>query len=150
MGWEEDYEDKDWGLDDLNEIDPTIKHVDKHIMEERVAPLLQQFHDKFGYGLLSEIPSKTVQFNLDRGYIAAHFTPIDFNSKLKYYTLMYNEDFRIFPDAFQFTLEFTDSFLMFNGQENMSPNTNTVISANNFDSIIEYLLDHWVKNETVR
>jgi len=160
MGWEEDYEEfeNDWDDEELGKLDElediiedmerAILHVDIKLVEEQVCLILDSFFEKFGYSLKPEVENKTFMISYDRGYVAAYFTPVEFNKKSKYYTFVFNPDYKHFPEAYQYSLEFTDAFFDDDGEEEDDANTITIAAANNVQTISDLILRHWITQET--
>lgn len=158
MGWEDNYDEEDYDpLDDLNDLEDydemiyeltrSLIHVDQDAISLQVCLILEKFFETFGYSLRLEIENKTFYRSLEQGYLAAHFTPAKYNRTEKYYTLYFNPNYKSYPDAYQYTLDYTDSFYDDEGEENNDADCDTINEANNIQAVVDTIVKHWKVEE---
>jgi len=147
--WEDfDPEDLDVDFDDLDElVENVVIHANAKLIYPQVTEILEAFYEKFGYSLRSEVESKTFIVSYERGYLAAYFTPVEYNRTEKYYTLVFNPNYKSFAEGWQYSLDFTDSFLDESGAESMEATCETLIYGQNIQTIIDEMINHWKSQE---
>jgi len=160
MGWEDEYEEPEWeeepdeaaqNLEEaLSEITNSIIHVDEKVIYSQIGEILKSFYEKFGYSLKPELESKTFIVSDKRGYVAAHLAPAKYNSREKYYTLTYNPDYKKVPEGFLYSLDFTNGFYNSEGGESDAFYMEVLIFANNSQSVVDAIINHWIAEETIK
>lgn len=156
MGWEDGYDEFDWEEDEeanleeaLSEMSNSIIHVDEKLIYRQAGIILKTFYDKFGYSLRPEIESKTFIVSLERGYVAGHFVPVKFNSRQKYYTLIFNPQYKNILGGYQYSLDFTNGFYDSEGGESDAEHIELLMLSNNIKCVEDALINHWIVEEMI-